>query len=52
LRLEIDIAENSCSGSNLHAGSAAALLSIIPVTVLFLFLQRYFVSGMVAGALK
>jgi len=40
------------SGSNLHVGSAAALLSIIPVTVLFLFLQRYFVSGMVAGALK
>jgi len=40
------------SGSNLHMGSAAALLSIIPVTVLFLFLQRYFVSGMVAGAIK
>jgi raffinose/stachyose/melibiose transport system permease protein len=40
------------SGSNLHVGSAAALLSIIPVTVLFLFLQKYFVSGMVAGAIK
>ena len=40
------------SGSNLHVGSAAALLSILPVTVMFLFLQRYFVSGMVAGALK
>jgi len=40
------------SGSNLHVGSAAALLSIIPVTVLFLVLQRYFVSGMVAGAIK
>jgi raffinose/stachyose/melibiose transport system permease protein len=40
------------SGSDLHVGSAAALISIVPVTVLFLLLQKYFVSGMVAGAIK
>jgi multiple sugar transport system permease protein len=32
--------------------AAASLLGILPVMVMFLFLQRYFVSGLTAGAVK
>lgn len=38
--------------SNLHAASAAALLAILPVVVVFLFLQKYFIKGMVDSAIK
>lgn len=38
--------------SNLNAASAAALLAILPVTVCFLFLQKYFIKGMVDSAVK
>lgn len=38
--------------SNLHAASAAALLAILPVIVCFLFLQKYFIKGMVDSAVK
>lgn len=38
--------------SNLHAAAAAALLAILPVVVCFLFLQKYFVKGMVDSAIK
>lgn len=38
--------------SNLNAAAAAALLAILPVTVLFLFLQKYFIKGMVDSAIK
>jgi len=31
---------------------AGVLISIIPVLVIFLFLQRYFVTGLTAGAVK
>lgn len=31
---------------------AAALLSIIPITTVFLFFQRYFIEGLTAGAIK
>lgn len=38
--------------SNLNAASAAALLAILPATVCFLFLQKYFIKGMVDSAVK
>lgn len=38
--------------SNLHAASAAALLAILPVCLCFLFLQKYFIKGMVDSAVK
>jgi len=31
---------------------AGVVISVLPVVVLFLFLQRYFISGALAGALK
>lgn len=38
--------------SNLNAASAAALLAILPIVVCFLFLQKYFIKGMVDSAVK
>lgn len=38
--------------SNLHAASASALLAILPVCICFLFLQKYFIKGMVDSAVK
>lgn len=38
--------------SNLNAASAAALLAILPVCLCFLFLQKYFIKGMVDSAVK
>lgn len=38
--------------SNLNPAAAAALLAILPVTIAFLFLQKYFVSGVSDGAIK
>ena len=32
--------------------SAGALLSLVPITVVFLFLQRFFIAGSLAGAIK
>lgn len=32
--------------------SAAAILSILPTILVFIFLQRYFIAGSIAGALK
>jgi multiple sugar transport system permease protein len=31
---------------------AASLIAIVPVLILFISLQKYFVKGMVAGAVK
>lgn len=39
-------------GSNLGAAAAASLISVVPVLVAYLVLQRYFIKGMVAGAEK
>lgn len=36
-------------GSNPNAAAAAALLTVLPVLVAYLILQRYFIKGMVAG---
>lgn len=38
--------------SNLNAAAAGALLAILPIIILFLFLQKYFVKGMVDSAIK
>lgn len=38
--------------SYLNLASAACLLSIIPLFILFLFLQKFIVKGVVAGAVK
>lgn len=42
----------SSSGSDLGPAAAAALISVVPVLVAYLALQRYFIKGMVAGAVK
>lgn len=38
--------------SNLNAAAAAALLAILPMIVTFIFLQKYFIKGMVDSAIK
>lgn len=38
--------------SNMGVGAAAALISALPIVVVYLFFQRYFIAGMVAGAQK
>jgi raffinose/stachyose/melibiose transport system permease protein len=40
------------SGSNPNVAAAAALTGIIPVVVLYIILQKYFIKGMVDGAIK
>lgn len=40
------------SSSNLGAAAASALIAILPITVMYLALQKYFVKGMVDGAVK
>ncbi len=35
-----------------HLIMAGATLSVIPILIIFIFLQRYFVSGLTAGAVK
>lgn len=42
----------STSSSDMNAAAAAALLGILPVVVLFLFLQKYFIKGMLDSAIK
>lgn len=38
--------------SNLHAAAAAALIAIVPVIMAFIFLQKYFIKGMIDSAIK
>lgn len=38
--------------SNMGVGAAAALISALPIVVVYLFFQRYFIAGMVAGSQK
>ena len=42
----------SVQSSNLGAASAASLIAVAPILVLYLFLQKYFIKGMIAGAEK
>ena len=39
-------------GSNVYGAAAAAVLGVIPVTIVFLALQKYFIKGMVDSAIK
>lgn len=39
-------------GANANAAIAASLIGVIPVIVAYLFLQKYFMKGMLAGAEK
>ena len=38
--------------SNINAAAAAALLAILPIVIVFLFLQKYFIQGLVDSAIK
>lgn len=40
------------SGSDVGAAAAAALIGLIPILVAYLFLQKYFIKGALAGAEK
>jgi raffinose/stachyose/melibiose transport system permease protein len=40
------------SGGNTHMAAAAAVAAIVPVTILYVALQRYFVQGVLDSALK
>jgi raffinose/stachyose/melibiose transport system permease protein len=37
---------------NLNLVAAAALIAVLPMTVLFLFLQKYFIQGLASGSIK
>jgi len=43
---------NSLFSVNWGVLSAGAVLSMLPIILVFLFLQRYFIAGSIAGALK
>ena len=42
----------STSASDLGAAGAASLISVLPVLIVYVILQRYFIKGMVAGSEK
>lgn len=42
----------SQNSNNMNAAAATALLGVLPVLILFVFLQKYFVKGMVDSAVK
>jgi raffinose/stachyose/melibiose transport system permease protein len=42
----------SQQSNNLGAAAAASLIGLLPILVAYLFLQRYFMKGMLAGAEK
>jgi ABC-type maltose transport system permease subunit len=39
-------------GNNWPGIAAAVLMLMLPILVLFMFLQRYIISGLTAGAVK
>lgn len=40
------------SGANVNVAAAAAIMAILPITMVYIFLQKYFVKGMVDSAIK
>lgn len=40
------------TGSNLNVAAAGAMMAVLPMIIVYLFLQKYFVQGMVDGAVK
>ncbi|WP_242824183.1 carbohydrate ABC transporter permease [[Clostridium] dakarense] len=42
----------SQNSSNMNAAAATALLGILPILIAFIFLQKYFIKGMIDSAIK
>lgn len=42
----------NAAANNLHLVAAAALIALLPMTLVFLFLQKFFIQGLSAGAVK
>lgn len=42
----------SQNSSDINSAGAAALLGILPLVILFIFLQKYFIKGMIDSAIK
>jgi raffinose/stachyose/melibiose transport system permease protein len=40
------------NGSDPHIAAAAALIVVLPIIILYVILQKYFIKGMVEGAIK
>lgn len=40
------------NANNLNLVASAAIIAMLPMTILFLFLQRYFIEGLAAGSVK
>jgi raffinose/stachyose/melibiose transport system permease protein len=40
------------TGTNLNAAAASAIMGILPISILYIALQKYFVKGMVDSAVK
>lgn len=40
------------NANNLNLVASAAIIAMLPMTLLFLFLQRYFIEGLAAGSVK
>ncbi len=40
------------SGANINAAVAGAIMGVVPVLIVYLFLQKYFMKGMMDGAVK
>ena len=40
------------NANNLNLVASAAMIAMLPMTLLFLFLQRYFIEGLAAGSVK
>ena len=40
------------ASTNWGAMMAASVVSAVPVTIVFIFLQRYFIAGLTSGAVK
>lgn len=43
---------NADSMSNLNGAAAVAILSTLPIVVLYIFCQKYFIQGQIEGAIK
>lgn len=40
------------NANNLHLVAAAAIMAMLPMVILFLALQKYFIAGLSSGAVK
>ncbi len=52
LEVGLSIYKNSYGGSNWPAQMTAAVIVMLPLLVVFLFVQRYFVKGIMLGSIK